>query len=125
MPDPQRGNPNFFSTFKGKYAHTPASIGVWDTDTVMLSCTNDVQIIGDCTLTNYTALETITTLPEECRSGKVVKIPVIVDDGTERMVALTVNVDGTVTLPFDYASAVIYLSGVNFNISDNWYREVG
>lgn len=94
---------------------------VADTDVVMLSCTNDVQPIGDWTLTDYTANSSFSTLPSECRPMKTLKIPVVVNDGIDRIVVLTVNTDGTMTLPSDYASATVYLSGINFNISDNWY----
>lgn len=122
MADPaDKGNPNVFTTFKGRYLLVASAGQVVDTDVVMLSCTNDVQPIGDWTLTNYAANEAFCTLPIECRPEKVVKIPVAVNDGTDRLVIMTVNTDGTMTLPFDYASATLYLSGINFNISDNWY----
>lgn len=116
-----KGNPNVFTTFKGRY-HLVASAGqVVDTDVVMLSCTNDVQLIGDWTFTDYVANKPFATLPAECRPQKVVKIPVVVNDGSDRIVVMTVNTDGTMTLPFDYAAATLFLSGINFNISDNWY----
>lgn len=116
------GNHNFWTTFKGKYTHTPEASGVWDSEVVMLSCVNDVQIIGDCELTNYVAGATLTTLSPECTPGKVVKIPVCANDGVDdRVIIMTVNMDGTITLPFDYTTGHLYLSGINFNISDNWY----
>lgn len=116
-----KGNPNVFTTFKGRY-HLVASAGqVVDTNVVMLSCTNDVQPIGDWTLTNYTANTPFATLPDECRPQKIVKIPVVVNDGTDRIGVMSVNTDGTMTLPFDYSVATLFLSGINFNISDNWY----
>ena len=116
-----KGNPNVFTTFKGRYLLVALSGQVVDTDVVMLSCTNDVQPIGDWTLTDYTANEPFAALPVECRPQKIVKLPVVVNDGTDRIVVMTVNTDGTMTLPFDYASATLLLSGINFNISDNWY----
>ena len=116
-----KGNPNVFTTFKGRYLLVALSGQVADTDIVMLSCTNDVQPIGDWTLTDYTANEPVAALPVECRPKKIVKMPVVVNDGTDRIVVMTVNTDGTMTLPFDYASATLFLSGINFNISDNWY----
>lgn len=122
MADPaDKGNPNVFTTFKGRYLLVASAGQVVDTDVVMLSCTNDVQPIGDWTLTDYTANEPFAALPDGCRPQKVVKIPVVVNDGSDRMVVMTVNADGTMTLPFDYASATLFLSGINFNISDNWY----
>lgn len=116
-----KGNPNVFTTFKGRYELVAAEGQTVDTSVVMLSCTNDVQTIGDWTLTNYSAGEWFAMLPIECCPGKLVKIPVVVNDGSDRMVVMTVNADGTMTLPFDYAAATLFLSGINFNISDNWY----
>ena len=116
------GNPNFWTTFKGRYTLIPEETATFDKDVVMLSCTNDVQIIGDCDLAGYTAGSAIATLPEECKPGKVVKVTVVANDGAEdRVAVLTVNLDGTITLPFDYESGHVYFSGMNFNISDNWY----
>lgn len=115
------GNPNFFKTFKGRYLLVASAGQVVDTDVVMLSCTNDVQPIGDWTLADYTANAPFAALPDECRPMKTVKIPVVVNDGSDRIVVMTVKPDGTMTLPFDYESATLYLSGINFNISDNWY----
>ena len=115
------GNPNFFKTFKGRYILVASAGQVVDTDIVMLSCTNDVQPIGDWTLTDYTANNPFATLPDECKPGKLVKVPVVVNDGEDRIVVMTVNTDGAMTIPSDYASATVYLSGINFNISDNWY----
>lgn len=118
---PDTGNPNFFKTFKGRYELVPASGQTTDSNVVMLSCVNDVQFMGDFLLTNYVAGDAIATLPEECRPGKIVKVPVVFNDGADAIVVMTVNTDGTMTLPCDFASATLYLSGINFNISDNWY----
>ena len=116
-----KGNPNVFTTFKGRY-HLIASAGqIVDSDVVMLSCTNDVQPIGDWALTNYAANTAFATLPIECRPSKTVKIPVVVNDGEDRIAVMTVNVDGHITLPINYSQATVFLSGINFNISDNWY----
>lgn len=116
-----KGNPNVFTTFKGRYLLVASAGQVVDTNVVMLSCTNDVQPIGDWTLSNYVANKPFATLPVECRPKKIVKVPVVVNDGAERMVVMTVNPDGTMALPFNYSAASLFLSGINFNISDNWY----
>lgn len=116
-----KGNPNVFTTFKGRYLLVASAGQVVDNDVVMLSCTNDVQPMGDWTLTDYTANNPFATLPDECKPGKILKVPVVVNNGEDRIAVMTVNTDGTMTLPFDYVSATVYLSGINFNISDNWY----
>lgn len=122
MADPaDKGNPNVFTTFKGRYLLVASAGQVVDTDVVMLSCTNDVQPIGDWTLTDYTANESFATLPEECRPAKTVKIPVVVNDGDEKLAILTVSANGEMRLPIPMTYGMVYLSGVNFNISRNWY----
>lgn len=120
MPDSpaDKGNPNFFRTFKGKFALVPSDTQTVDTDAVMLSCTNDVQSIGDWTLVDYVAGAPFATLPEACRPGKEVRLPVVVDDVMD---VLTVQTNGEMSLLHDHATGVLYLSGVNFNISDCWY----
>lgn len=119
------GNPNFFTTFKGKYSLTPSSEGVWDTPVVMLSCTNDVQIIGDAHFANgYTAGTACAVLPEECRPGKGVGIPVSYHSGTAYGITTMVVVPTTGEVSFQDTFAedvMFFVSGINFNISDNWY----
>ena len=114
----EKGNPNVFTTFKGRYTLVASAGQVVDTDVVMLSCTNDVQPIGDWTLTDYVQGATFATLPVECRPGKEVRAPVVVDDSIE---ILSVQTDGSMSLNATHDHGVVYLSGINFNISDKWY----
>ena len=44
---PDLGNPNFFTTFKGRYKVTPAEGVTVDNDIVMLTSNNIVCICGD------------------------------------------------------------------------------
>lgn len=117
------GNPNVFTTFKGRYLLVAAPGHVVDTDVVMLSCTNDVQILGDFTLTDYVAESVIFTLPEECRPGKYVAIPVVLQDSVRYSTdILLVGPNGEGSLMLDHDGVrFLMLSGVNFNISDRWY----
>lgn len=112
-----RGNPNVFKTFKGRYRLIPNGQDV-DTDAVMLSCVNDVQPIGDWTLIDYTAGSTFATLEPDVRPGKEVRIPVVVDTEID---ILSIQTNGNMSLAKDHAAGVLYLSGINFNISDCWY----
>jgi hypothetical protein len=125
---PDKGNPNFFKTFKGRYELTVAPSGAEvDNVTVMLSSVNDVQVIGDFTLTDYTAKTVFATLPEECRPDKTVRIPVVIGSTTDITVAnmidiLTVEPNGEMSLWLDHdGTNKLYMSGINFNISDRWY----
>lgn len=123
------GNPNFFKTFKGKYSLTPAEAGVWDTPVVMLSCTNDVQIIGDAHFASgYSAGTACAVLPEECRPAKGVGVPVSYHSGTNYGIStmVVVSTTGEVSFTDTFAQEVIFfVSGLNFNISDRWYNAEG
>lgn len=112
------GNPNVYTTFKGRYELVPAAGQSVDTNVVMLSCTNDVQPLGDWTLVDYVGGTTFATLPAECRPGKEVMAPVVVDGTIEVM---TVQTNGDMALVASHDMGVLYLSGINFNISDRWY----
>lgn len=118
------GNPNFFTTFKGRYSLVAAPGVTTSSTTVMLSCVNDVQVIGDFVLTNYAAGDLFATLPTECAPGNLVKIPVVVTGDTPVVDILTIGIDGAMFLLNNYATGMVHLSGVNFNISDKWYKEV-
>lgn len=125
---PDKGNPNFWTSFKGRYQLIPSSGVVADTDVVMLSCTNDVQVIGDFDFDSYTAKTVFATLPEEVRPNKFVSIPVCVYASIDDCVPmsylniLTVSPNGEMVLEFGFnEQRKLYMSGVNFNISDRWY----
>ena len=125
MPDApvyaDRGNPNVYTTFKGRYLLTPVLPFTADTNIVMLSSTNDVQPIGDWELKNYTANTVFATLPKECYPMKEVKIPVITEYANAPiMTILTISADGKMSLASN-ANGKLWLSGINFNISDRWY----
>lgn len=115
---PDFGNPNFFTTFKGRYLLIAAPGQSVDTDVVMLTSTNDVQLLGDWTILDYQASTPFGTLPEECRPKKVVKIPVVVDNVID---ILSIQTNGEMALANSHDDGILYLSGINFNISGNWY----
>lgn len=123
MPEPaDTGNPNFFTTFKGLYEMVPGDGVVLTKDVVMLSCVNDVQILGDATITNYTADAVLATLPAECLPGTTVKTTVVINTGsTDYAEVMTVDIDGGIRLPVDIAEGKAYFSGMSFNISDKFY----
>ena len=111
------GNPNFFKTFKGAYVHAPSPEAVFTSTRVMLSCVNDVQFMGDCMIMNYTPGATLTTLPPECRPSTEVRVPVVVD---ARLDVLSIQTNGAVSLNAS-TDGMVYLAGLSFNISMNWY----
>lgn len=111
------GNPNFFKTFKGAYLHAPSPEAVFTSAKLMLSCVNDVQFMGDCMVMGYAPGAALTVLPPECRPPTEVRIPVVVDT---KLDVLAVQTNGTVSLNAT-TDGMVYLSGVSFNISSNWY----
>ena len=107
-----------FKTFKGRYELTPG-VGTWDSVAVMLSCVNDVQIMGNCTLDGYTPGDTIAALPPECRPTTTLAVPVISNFEPDVMF---VEPSGALKLATGFTGpGTIMLRGSSFNISHNWY----
>lgn len=114
-----------FKTFKGRYELTINSdYSQTVTDVIMLSCTNELEFLGDIILDGYSEGETIATLPEDCRPKDLCRIPCVYGD----MIAiLNIEPEGTLNLyaPTGHTieeSGVLYISGTSFNISDRWYQ---
>lgn len=123
------GNPNVFTTFKGgRYELVPASGQSISNNVVMLTVVNDVQILGDISLTAYSAGQAFATLSAECRPHMLTKVPVCVTDNVnqpaEKVVTLNVDETGSMWLESSYESATVHLLGVDINISGNFYKEV-
>lgn len=127
-----KGNPNFFTTYKERFALTP-SVGATSTNTtLMYSIVNEVQFAGNVELTDYLAGSTFATLPAACRSDSPMKIPVIVsvpgvtveEPAMASVVALSIDPNGSLSLGDDYPTATVYLEGTSFNVVGNIYKEV-
>ena len=113
MPNGDKGNPNVFTTFQGRYTVDVGEGAMYGSDAVMLSCINDVIFLADI-LSDDTG--SLITLPVECRPNKVVTIPCCTSNGVKM---LSIGVDGTVT---GEPTTEYYLNGMTFNISGNFYR---
>lgn len=108
---PEIGNPNFFKTFKNKYTITlPDNT----TDTVMLSCTNDIIFLHRLTSNNS---QLLATFPNELRPTNNLLIPCYYDNALLGWVRL--QPDGK--LVSNAANKVYYLEGLSFNISSKYY----
>lgn len=136
---PDLGNSNFFTTFKGKYPVATISPATTDKDEVMLSCTNIVEFMGNWNLTGYAAGSAFAVLALQCRPGKQLKIPVIVENVVNgssyltvdrnnsmeliepKIATLTVSIDGSMMIDINCESATVFLDGTCFNISNKWY----
>lgn len=113
MPNGDKGNPNVFTTFQGRYAVDVPEGAIYGSDAVMLSCINDVIFLADI-LSNDTG--SLITLPVECQPNEAVMIPCCTPNGVKM---LSIGVDGSVT---GEPTTEYYLNGVTFNISGNFYR---
>lgn len=94
----------------------------------VMTLNNVVLLCGDCTLTSYTANGVFATLSkEDLYPGTEIRVPVCVtSDGVTRLTFLTVGTEGTLSLPFDYTSAVVHLNGICFNVNSKYYTpEIG
>lgn len=117
------GNPNFFTTFKGKYSLEPNE-NVELAETVMLSCTNDVIFTGNATFVEAVeeGASLVCALPGECHPSSVVRVPVCFLGGKSEMAMLQIDANGLVWLMRNVAAGdTLFLNGVSFNISGNWY----
>ena len=119
---PETGNKNVFTTFKGKFAMEMADGQTSSNETVMLSCVNDVQFLGNVTLSGYLLGEPFATLPEECRPKSIVVfMAYLVTTGTDHIVPVQCSSSGWMSLAEDVESGTLYLNGLSFQISDCWY----
>ena len=113
MPNGDKGNPNVFTTFQGRYTVDVAEGAMYGSKFVMLSCINDVIFLADCTAN---ADGSLITLPEPCRPNATVMIPCSTGQGT---LLLSIGVNGLVK---GEPNAMYYTNGISFNISGNFYR---
>lgn len=113
MPNGDKGNPNVFTTFQGRYTVDVAEGAMYGSKFVILSCINDVIFMGDI-LSDDTG--SLITLPMECRPNADVMIPCCTPNGVKM---LGIGTDGSVT---GEPATEYYLNGVSFNISGNFYR---
>lgn len=119
---PETGNKNVFTTFKGKYELTMFTNQTTDNTAIMLSCTNDVQFLGNVVLSGYLLGDPFATVAEECRPNKAVIIPVVLSTETETtVITMQCDIYGQLSLDIDVDSGVLHLNGVSFHISDCWY----
>ena len=92
---PDLGNPNFYTTFKGRYELTPVE-GVAQTDNqvVMLTAHNLICPCGDMALTGYEAGAVFATLPPECSPDRPIYATVPGVAGSLMPVIIEIGVDG-------------------------------
>lgn len=110
---PDLGNPNFFTTFKGKYEVTLAPGALSQNANVMLTCTNEVQFLA-----RFVPGENglIGTLPSDCAPSVTTVLPVMTETGL--MAAVTIEPTGSVSSSLQ---ETVMLAGHSFNISSKWY----
>lgn len=113
MANGDTGNPNVFTTFKGRYQVTVADGASYDSTAVMLSCVNDVIFMGNAS-SNQDGL--IMTLPPDCTPNENVTVPCGSGDG---VLLLTVGADGSIS---GQPNTMYHSNGISFNISGNFYR---
>lgn len=85
----------------------------------ILTLDNIVTLMGNITLTNYTANTTIATLADQMLPSDTVKTLVCANDD---VVTLTVDTEGNMSINQSYTSATLYLNGVCFNVCDTYYN---
>ena len=99
-----------------------------DNLTAYLDMNNVVYFCGNATLTNYTAEMPFATLPDDAMvPSSTLLVPICVtSDGATRLTYLIVDVNGELSLPFDYQSATVHMDGISFTVNDRYYTpEIG
>lgn len=106
----EKGNPNVFTTFKGKHECSLALGGI---AYVMESCINTVQFLGDY---ESDATGLIMTLPEDVRPFETIRVPCV---NEAELGYINIASDGKIT--GDRLNTIHYLNGLSFHISANYY----
>lgn len=129
-----KGNPNVFKTFKGIYK-VPLTSGMKTVDgkdymNVALTCTNDVVLMDDIKVTYGTI---VAYMPEKLIPNKNINVPVLYyNTANYKRVPATLVYWATgeleyVKTAFDgtfYDINTLFLNGITFNISGNFYRNI-
>ena len=123
---PDLGNPNFFTTFKGRYALTPAEGVTVDNPTVMLTSNNVVCLCGDFAMEGYAIGGVFATLPPECSPDKPVYVAMAANVGSVVPCVVEVSADGgmRVVHPSEGSVGALYASSACFSINESIYKEV-
>lgn len=110
------GNPNFFKIFQGKVEVALHDGVTSDNPGVMLSLTNELQFLGDY---DVGVDGIIGVLPEGCRPGAELIVPVVAVEGSaSKVTMLHVMDDGTLVSD---PNSSIKTNGIVVNLSGNWY----
>ena len=100
-----KGNPNFFTLFKGKYNAVLSGTSS-TSNVIMLTSTNVVQFLGDCTADDEGNLW---VLPEECRPSSPVRLVCPIEPGGDTQ-GQSIEVVSDVTTEVAQKSVIV---GVN------------
>ena len=117
------GNPNVYTTYKGRYQMQYAAEATAESANVMLTASNSVQFLADVQLTGYTAGQPFATLPSQCTPDDTVFFYCALEAGSAIAPAMVqVNPVGEMMLDTDVADGVLHMTGAMLNIACNWYR---
>lgn len=123
--EPDRGDPNVFTLYRGRYSVTALPGAVVDNTAVMRTQTNEVQLLGNVQVTGYTG-GAVMVLPEECRPAQACAYPCsIMVDGQYTVCSISVNPDGNVSVATAETDFMLMTRGLNFNIGGNIYIDKG
>ena len=116
---PDAGNPNFFTTYKGRYTMTPAANVSLESNALMLTCTNFVQFTGDFVLqADFGAGVTIATLPEEVVPVDGAYLSAVHD---AKLTLLVVDDAGEISTTEALSAGTV--TPLCYNIAGNFYKQ--
>lgn len=130
---PDKGNPNVFTTYRGRYQFTMSEGATCNSPYAMLTCINTVQFTENVELAStFSVPGVFCTMPEVLRPKGAVELAAIVQlsDGTMHMARVELANDGTMTITRDFIVAnenpisVIFLDSVSYDLASNHYTVV-
>lgn len=121
--EPDKGDPNVFTLYRGRYSVTAPEGAVIDNTAVMRTQTNVVELMGNVQVTSYTG-GPVMVLPEECRPAQACAYPCsIMVGGQYTVCSVYINPDGNVFVATTETDFVLMTRGLNFNIGCNIYTD--
>lgn len=90
----------------------------------IFSALNDVIFLRNFTLTNYTGNATFATLPTDLRPTIVAYLPCVISSGNDLAITfITINTNGTMSIPSSHTSAILHTAYHSFNLSPDFFTE--
>lgn len=89
----------------------------------ILSSFNDVIFLENFELDNYTANNTVGTLPSDCVPSTNIYLPCVISETSTAITILKIDTNGNLSIPSSHSSAILHTLGLTFNICANYFNK--